>query len=665
MKFIIFYIKNSGLAIFLFLFLFMHTRAQPLYFNWAKQVTGVSISKTTISDVAGNVYLIGRFNGTVDVDPSAAVYNLVSNGGSDVFITKYSPGGNFLWAVQFGSLGIDDGYDIAIDGTGNIIATGYYQFTVDFDPGVSVNNRTATGGQDVFVIKLNSSGNLIWANSIGGSMSDYGTSLSLDASGAIYTTGQYGGTMDFDPGAGIFSMTAVGGSDVYITKTDPSGNFIWAKSMGGTLSEWANAIETDNSGNVVFTGYFGGTADFDPSPSVFNIVSVAATTDIFLAKLDANGNFLWAKQLGGTGFDLGASLAIDTWGNVFSTGFFSGTADFDPGAGTYNISAVGTGNTFISKLDVSGNFVWAGNIGGTNSNFGASISINASNEIFCAGSFIGTVDLNPGAGVFTATSSGIADVYLIKLDNTGGFNSALYFGGTLDDNPNGIYIDQFQNMYLAGTFNGTTDFDPGAGIFNLTSVGIQNSFVTKLTTSPPLPIELLHFTAKPAAGNIELNWSTLQEINNEFFTLEKAIHPSEWSEIGIVQGGGNTSTLREYQFSDQQPVRGTQYYRLKQTDTDGRFSYTNIVAVNYDNNKKTSFLIYPNPASDIVFIELDPNNLHEEYLLRIMDAGGCLLSQKKLRNSIQELDLRFLAPGFYILEIVADGKMLQNTLFRK
>ncbi|MBL0095053.1 MAG: T9SS type A sorting domain-containing protein [Bacteroidetes bacterium] len=562
-------------------------------------------------------------------------------------------------------MGIDDGYDIEVDGTGNIIATGYYQFTVDFDPGVSVYNKTATGGQDVFVIKLNSSGNLIWANSIGGSMSDYGTSLSLDASGAIYTIGQYGGTMDFDPGAGIFSMTAVGGSDVYITKTDPSGNFIWAKSMGGTLSEWANAIETDNSGNVVFTGYFGGTADFDPSPSVFNIVSVAVTTDIFLAKLDANGNFLWAKQLGGTGFDLGASLAIDTWGNVFSTGFFSGTADFDPGAGTYNISAVGTGNTFISKLDVSGNFVWAGNIGGTNSNFGASISINASNEIFCAGSFIGTVDLNPGAGVFTATSSGIADVYLIKLDNTGGFNSALYFGGTLDDNPNGIYIDQFQNMYLAGTFNGTTDFDPGAGIFNLTSVGIQNSFVTKLTTSPPLPIELLHFTAKPAAGNIELNWSTLQEINNEFFTLEKAIHPSEWYEIGIVQGGGNTSTLREYQFSDQQPVSGIQYYRLKQTDTDGRFSYTNIVAVNYDNNKKTSFLIYPNPASDIVFIELDPNNLHEDYLLRIMDAGGCLLSQMKLRNSIQELDLRFLAPGFYILEIVADGKMLQNTLFRK
>ncbi|MBK9400576.1 MAG: hypothetical protein IPN36_06840, partial [Bacteroidetes bacterium] len=256
----------------------MHTRAQPLYFNWAKQVTGVSISKTTISDVARNVYLIGRFNGTVDVDPSAAVYNLVSNGGSDVFITKYSPGGNFLWAVQFGSLGIDDGYDLEVDGAGNIIATGYYQFTVDFDPGVSVNNRTATGSQDVFVIKLNSSGNLIWANSIGGSMSDYGTSLSLDASGAIYTTGQYGGTMDFDPGAGIFSMTAVGGSDVYITKTDPSGNFIWAKSMGGTLSEWANAIETDNSGNVVFTGYFGGTADFDPSPSVFNIVSVAATT---------------------------------------------------------------------------------------------------------------------------------------------------------------------------------------------------------------------------------------------------------------------------------------------------------------------------------------------------------------------------------------------------
>lgn len=181
MKFTIFHFKNSGLAIFLFLFLFLHAGAQPLYFNWAKQVTGISISKNTLCDAVGNVYLIGRFNGTVDMDPSAAIYNLTSNGGSDVFIVKYSPGGNFLWAVQFGSLGIDDGYDLEVDGAGNIIATGYYQFTVDFDPGVSVNNRTATGSQDVFVIKLNSSGNLIWANSIGGTMTDYGTSLSLDA----------------------------------------------------------------------------------------------------------------------------------------------------------------------------------------------------------------------------------------------------------------------------------------------------------------------------------------------------------------------------------------------------------------------------------------------------------------------------------------------------
>ncbi|MBK9321291.1 MAG: hypothetical protein IPM91_22480 [Bacteroidetes bacterium] len=112
MKFTIFHFKNSGLAIFLFLFLFLHAGAQPLYFNWAKQVTGISISKNTLCDAVGNVYLIGRFNGTVDMDPSAAIYNLTSNGGSDVFIVKYSPGGNFLWAVQFSSLGIDDGYDL-------------------------------------------------------------------------------------------------------------------------------------------------------------------------------------------------------------------------------------------------------------------------------------------------------------------------------------------------------------------------------------------------------------------------------------------------------------------------------------------------------------------------------------------------------------------------
>ncbi len=187
---------------------------------------------------------------------------------------------------------------------------------------------------------------------MGGSDNDEGSSITVDGSGNVYTTGFFQGTADFDPGAGTTSLTSADSSDIFISKLDASGNFLWAKRMGETYEDRGRSIEIDGSGNVYTTGFFGGTADFDPGAGTSNLTS-AGSSDIFISKLDASGNFLWAKRIGGTDIDWGLFIVVDSSDNVYTTGYFAGTADFDPGAGTTNLSVVGAWDVFISKLSAA------------------------------------------------------------------------------------------------------------------------------------------------------------------------------------------------------------------------------------------------------------------------------------------------------------------------
>ena len=395
------------------------------------------------------------------------------------------------WANGIGGTGNDYGLSIAVDTSGNIYTTGYFQGTVDFDPGAGTFYITSVGGvndRDIFISKLDPSGNFLWAKCMGGTSpsGDYGKSIALDASGNVYTTGYFNGTADFDPSAGTFNLTSTGSDDIFISKLDPSGNFLWAKAMGGTTYDYGMSIALDSSGNAYTMGYFRGTADFDPGAGTFNLAS-AGYDDIFISKLDPSGNFLWAKTMGGTSYENGNSIALDASGNVYTTGYFQGTVDFDPGAGTFYITSAGGGNDiFISKLEPSGNFIWAKEIRGTASEFGLSIALDTSGNTYTTGRFSGTVDFDPGVGTFNLTSAGGVndrDIFISKLDSSGNFLWAKAMGGTSYDYGKSIALDASGNVYTTGYFNGTADFDPSAGTFNLTSAGSDDIFISKLEPS--------------------------------------------------------------------------------------------------------------------------------------------------------------------------------------
>jgi hypothetical protein len=523
----------------------MATNAQDVVFDWAKQMGGINsdYGYSIAVDSEGNIYTTGYFFDTVDFDPGVGVFNITSTGSADVFITKLDASGNFVWAKHLGGLQGDGGFAIALDNTGNIYTTGLFVGTSDFDPNAGIFNLTSTGG-GTFISKLDTSGNFVWAKQIE-SPSDFniGVSLASDASGNVYATGYFNGIADFDPSASTFNLTSSGNYDIFILKLDASGNFVWAKRMGGIDNDSGVDIKVDDSGsNVYSTGEFRSTVDFDPNGGIFNLTS-SGSRDIYISKLDASGNFVWAKKIGGSGADRGHSIAIDNTNNyVYIAGEFAGTTDFDPGAGTNNLTAAGGQDSFVTKLDISGNFVWARGMGGADPEEPANcIQLDSAGDVIVTGWFSGTSDFNPGIETYNLTSAGENDVYIAKLDAEGNFVWAKRLGGTSYDDAWSLALDAFDNIYTIGSFWYTVDFDPGIGVFNLTSAGDSDVFIHKmrpenLSISDNIFGEHFKLYPNPTSGIFYINGevNNLTQIEIYSITGQKVMDvKNNFSEINI------------------------------------------------------------------------------------------------------------------------------------
>ena len=483
---------KKTLRITLLLGLFsINTHAQVPVFEWARSMGGASNESglSTTVDASGNVYTTGFFTGTVDFDPGAGDVSITTLGSSEAFIQKLDASGNFVWAKAIqGGFSVNSN-SIATDAVGNVYITGTFRNTPDFDPGAGTFNMTAAVSSDIFILKLDTNGNFVWAKSIGGTSGELSYSIATDAAGNVYTTGYFGGVADFDPGAGTVNLTAVGFVDVFISKLDTNGNFVWAKSVGGTTSEFGLSTTVDASGNVFVTGHFTGTVDFDPSAGTTNITSIGMR-DIFILKLNASGNFVWARAVGGTDNDEGNSLTTDALGNVYVVGFFDGEADFDPGPSTTTLTSFFFSvDAFVLKLNSSGNFVWAKSMGGFSRNEAECITIDASGNIYTVGTFAVNADFDPGAGTNVLTSAGGRDTFVQKLDTDGNFIWARSIGGASNDDGFSIFIDDSNNIHVTGFFEATADFDPSAGITNLTSVGLNDIFVVKISQCTPTNLD--------------------------------------------------------------------------------------------------------------------------------------------------------------------------------
>jgi len=354
---------------------------------WQKKIggTGYDYGTAIAVDGSGNVYLNGN--------QASDVY-----GGDDFGVIKLDSSGNLLWQKKIGGISYDYGYAIAVDGDGNVYLNGYQLSDV-------------YGNNDYGVIKLDSSGDIVWQKKIGGISTDQGYAIAVDVSGNVYLNGNQ-------------ASDSYGSYDYGVIKLNSSGDIVWQKKIGGTANDSGRAIAVDGSGNVYLNGNQGSDS--------------YGSYDYGVIKLDPNGNILWQKKIGGTGGDYGLAIAVDGSGNVYLNG--------NQGSDVYGNNDYG-----VIKLDPNGNILWQKKIGGSSADNGHAIAVDGSGNVYLNG--------QQASDVY----GGSYDYGVIKLDSSGDIVWQKKIGGISTDAGYAIAVDGSGNVYLNGqqtsdVYGGTSDY---------------------------------------------------------------------------------------------------------------------------------------------------------------------------------------------------------------
>jgi hypothetical protein len=447
--------------------------------GWARAWGGLEddVSESVAVDNSGNSYVVGAFRDVVDFDPGPGTDLHASIGDEDAYLSKFSPNGDFLWARTWGGTGHDTAHDVALevdfdpgpgtdphsgtddiyltkydsdgnfvwarswggssglqrgDDSGNAIAvdysdciyvTGDFEFILDFDPGPGQDYHSSNGGRDIFLLKLDSDGNFVWADTWGGDAGwtfwDQGTDITLDAAGNPFVVGMFGDNVDFDPGSEQDTRHSNGKFDCFLAKFDSLGSYRWARTWGGTGDDRAFMVTIDANRRSFVTGDFSFSVDFDPGPGE-EILVCNGDSDAFISCFDQDGDFLWAGSWGSPDNETYAfGLALDSSGNPYVSGGFGGEVDFDPGPDDATVASIGMQDCYLSRFDASGNHVWVRTWGGTDSDAAARIAITESDRLYISGFFSGLSDLDPGPGINNISSFGEGDAFLLKLGPDG------------------------------------------------------------------------------------------------------------------------------------------------------------------------------------------------------------------------------------------------------
>jgi|GEM_PF-4392873 len=415
------------------------------------------------------------------------------------------------WATNFGDVGNDICTDAVVDASGNVYAVGIFKNSVDFNPGSGVFyiNELSNEIGDIYCVKLNSNGQLVWAKPIGGS-SGYSTMeeitpiITLDAAGNIYISGIYDTNIDMDPGAGTLFLPPIAENSItgnFLCKLSNSGNLLWCKRYGnGSSFAYNRRLKADANGNVYLAGYFSDSILFETSGGGWNTL----TTDYskyngFLAKFNSDGNNVWAFQLGtNTKNDYIRDMDIDNSGNIVITGSYSAEVNFNPLEDSELIlnSVMNGEDIFIAKYDANTTeCLWAKGIGREGvaaSESGFTIAFGNDGGVISTGFFRTGADFNPAPGeenIYNMDAIGNSSLYLLKLSDDGEFVWAKTIGAMTEEGMEysektyGMDIDAEDNIYLTGQYLVQMDADPDSGVFYLNSNGGSNQvFYMKLNS---------------------------------------------------------------------------------------------------------------------------------------------------------------------------------------
>ncbi len=643
-------------------------------FEWAISMGGESSDVVNGISIASpdEVYSAGYFQGSVDFDPGADDA-VLSTSQRSTFVQKEDDLGNFIWAKSVVGILANGANSIATDSEGNVVVAGYYQANADFDPGPDSELLSSVGMNDAYALKLNAAGDFIWAKGTGGFGNEITYGVTVDDEDNIISIGTFEGEVDFDPGAGVYNLTSHGNLDVFIQKLDADGNFLWARSIGGSELDMGNSIVTDADGNIYMSGFYGDLVDFDPGPGVVNLSGGGESP--YVLKLDASGDFVWAVSTQGGGSGRGYALDLDSDNNVVLTGHFSGEVDFDPGADVFSLASSAIYyDVFVLKIDNAGEFIWAKSFG-SNSSFdaGRSLVISPSNDVWITGSFQGTVDFDPGAGVNNLASSGGRDAFIQWLDADGELVNPAAVGGISEEYGYAIDIS-LGAVYVGGFFAATADFDPSAGVFEVESNGSSDAFLLKLSSCEPV-LNILTETAcgsyTSPEGEVYTESGLYQDTLTNILGCDSVVllDLTILSVITTVTQTDNVLTSDQaaatYQWvdcwNDYEPIGGATDQSYEVTDDGG---YAVIISIgdcsdtsdcfdflhfSIEEPEQSTYTIYPNPTKKSINILLEEPAIN--LFVRIYSISGKLVYEKSMSNQMQVTIPLEVEEGLYLLEL--------------
>lgn len=538
-------------------------------------------------DAQGNIFITGYFEGS-SYFGNVGQHRLASAGDKDIFLAKYNPHGELVWVRQFGGSGDDQGLDVKVDVGGNPIVVGSFEGKVNFNPFA---NEVLDADKSLFVAKYSSEGHLVWVNKPEGRNGlDRGASLALDLAGNAYLTGFFEGVASFER-SNSTTLKSAGGDDAFLAKYSNMGQLLWVKRMGGNKNDRGTDVAVSDDGNVYVTGRFSGNAAFGS-----NTHSAIGAEDAFLVKYSKNGDFLWAKTFGGNSHDEGMGLTITKQGQIYLTGYFQGTANFDASGehGLTSMSLIGS-DIFLAKYDSEGQCQWARGFGSVATDMGTGLVLNAAGAIIMSAAFQGIVDFDPSGGVK-------------ELNNTAIPSSAALIK----------YLD-FEYAHI--------------------------SYIT--------------FDAnRPNSDQVILTWTSSSERNNAGFEVERKLEgANDFSRVGYIIGFGDTDEPTNYRFTDLNAFDGLSYYRFRQMDFSGKGTYSKVLMVEgLLSDKMGKITLYPLPVSDELNIRFGrmPDKATSAKL-SIVNSKGLIVHEFSAAVSSNELleidEVKDLERGRYIVKI--------------
>lgn len=541
---------------------------------YGDRATGVAI------DASGNPYIVGTFNSRIQFGTTT-----LTGSGADMFVAKYNTNGVFQWAVNGGGSNNDVGSGIGIDASGNIYATGYYLNSATFGS----TSLTSNGNGDGYLVKLNSSGTVVWARTIGGTVFDAATALVVDRNNDITVTGYF--CANAPSMTGPYNLKSSGVYDAFIVKFDPNGTVVWNTSIGGNESEIPSAIKSDYNNNLIVLGNYNGSL-VSSGISYSNL----GNSDIFMAKYNSFGSRSWLIRAGGSGSDLANGLYVDSAGNSYLTGSYNGLSSF--GGTTVSSS---TQNSFVSVYDANGNIRWVNRGTATVTNTGRAIS-GANGNVYFGGSFNGNM-------AFGANS-------LVASNNTGAFDS---------------YIARISNSTPTMTSSPVMKADEPSFI--------DNRFRTE--------VAWVEATSTSANGWAVINWNTDRVFAGAKFEIQVSMDGSKWTTIA-TENATSASSINTYS-KRVSSVDGA-FYRVVMIGKDGNFDYSSMIPYTAKSAAKSlEFNVYPNPTSGILNVQF--NGELNNNRMDIINVNGQVVYSTNVNGLTTSVDMSNLNPGVYMVRV--------------